>query len=137
MPGVPVVVFSDVGAGVQSLVMRASIKAGARGFIQMRSAGFAATLAALRFVLQGGVFVPSDLVLPARKRGAPRDKNHLTSRQTDVLSLLKQGKPNKIIAYELGMSESTVKVHMRHIMGKLNATNRTEAVFKAAAQEAS
>ena len=44
---------------------------------------------------------------------------------------LKDGKPNKIIAYELDICESTVKVHMRHIMGKLNATNRTQAALLA------
>jgi DNA-binding NarL/FixJ family response regulator len=40
------------------------------------------------------------------------------------------GKPNKIIAYELGMSESTVKVHVRNIMQKMGATNRTQAAYK-------
>ena len=47
----------------------------------------------------------------------------------DVLKLLEQGKSNKVIAYELGVEESTVKVHVRHIMKKLNATNRTHAAF--------
>jgi DNA-binding NarL/FixJ family response regulator len=46
-----------------------------------------------------------------------------------VLRLLQQGKQNKIIAYELGMCESTVKVHIRHIMRKLNARNRTQVVL--------
>jgi DNA-binding NarL/FixJ family response regulator len=47
-----------------------------------------------------------------------------------VLSHLRQGKANKIIAYELGMTESTVKVHIRNIMRKMGATNRTQAVYK-------
>jgi DNA-binding NarL/FixJ family response regulator len=47
-----------------------------------------------------------------------------------VLSLLRLGKANKIIAYELGMSESTVKVHVRNIMRRMGATNRTQAVYK-------
>ncbi len=50
-------------------------------------------------------------------------------RQLQVLELLQQGKQNKIIAYELGMCESTVKVHIRHIMRKLNARNRTQVVL--------
>ena len=54
----------------------------------------------------------------------------MTPRQTTVLSLLQQGKANKIIAYELGMSESTVKVHIRNIMRKMGATNRTQAIYK-------
>ncbi len=55
----------------------------------------------------------------------------LTSRQVAVLAHLRQGKPNKIIAHDLRMSESTVKVHIRNIMRKMGATNRTQAVYKA------
>jgi DNA-binding NarL/FixJ family response regulator len=50
-------------------------------------------------------------------------------RQLQVLDLLQQGKQNKIIAYELGMCESTVKVHIRQIMKKLNARNRKQVVL--------
>jgi DNA-binding NarL/FixJ family response regulator len=46
---------------------------------------------------------------------------------------IRRGKPNKIIAYELNMCESTVKVHVRAIMKKLKATNRTEVAFKTSA----
>ena len=53
-----------------------------------------------------------------------------TARQNDVAEALRHGKANKVIAYELNMCESTVKVHIRNIMRKLNATNRTEAVYK-------
>ena len=55
-----------------------------------------------------------------------------TPRQADVLKLLLQGKSNKVIARELDMQECTVKVHVRQIMKKLNAANRTEAVINAA-----
>ncbi|WP_249676338.1 response regulator transcription factor [Acidocella sp. C78] len=48
-----------------------------------------------------------------------------------MFSYLRRGKANKIIAYELGVSESTVKVHIKNIMRKIGATNRTEAVYKA------
>jgi DNA-binding NarL/FixJ family response regulator len=47
-----------------------------------------------------------------------------------VLRALREGKANKIIAYELNMRESTVKVHVRNIMKRLNARNRTEVAFK-------
>jgi DNA-binding NarL/FixJ family response regulator len=57
--------------------------------------------------------------------------NILTARERAVLNLLKAGKPNKIMAFELAMSESTVKVHVRSIMRKMNARNRTEAVSRA------
>jgi DNA-binding NarL/FixJ family response regulator len=53
----------------------------------------------------------------------------LTARERDVLRSLRSGHPNKIIAYELGISESTVKVHLRNVMRKLNASNRTQAAL--------
>lgn len=59
----------------------------------------------------------------------------MSPRQRDVFSHLRQGKANKVIAYELGVSESTVKVHIRNIMRKIGATNRTQAVYKAQALE--
>ena len=46
-----------------------------------------------------------------------------------MLEILQQGKQNKTIAFELGMCESTVKVHIRHIMRKINARNRTQVVL--------
>ena len=55
----------------------------------------------------------------------------LTHRQSDVLQLLKSGEPNKVIARRLGMTEATVKVHVRHIMRKLGASNRTQAALNA------
>ena len=51
---------------------------------------------------------------------------HITGREAAVLGLLCQGKGNKTIAYELGLSEGTVKVHLRNVMRKLRAKNRTE-----------
>ncbi|MCB5176728.1 response regulator transcription factor [Microvirga lenta] len=51
-----------------------------------------------------------------------------TARETDVLAALQMGRSNKWIAHHLNLSENTVKVHIRHIMRKLRATNRTEAV---------
>ena len=53
-----------------------------------------------------------------------------TMREAGVVEALRQGKPNKIIAYELNLCESTVKVHIRNIMKKLKATNRTEIAYK-------
>jgi DNA-binding NarL/FixJ family response regulator len=53
----------------------------------------------------------------------------LTPRQLEVLGRLREGKPNKLIARDLNMTEATVKVHVRQIMRKLGATNRTQAVL--------
>ncbi|TGV73883.1 response regulator transcription factor, partial [Mesorhizobium sp. M00.F.Ca.ET.158.01.1.1] len=53
-----------------------------------------------------------------------------TTREAAVVEALRTGKANKIIAYELNLCESTVKVHIRNIMKKLKATNRTEVAYK-------
>ena len=57
----------------------------------------------------------------------------LTDRETSVIHGIQQGLRNKQIAYELRISENTVKVHIRNIMRKLGASNRTDAAFKALA----
>ena len=60
------------------------------------------------------------------------DVEPLTTREQDVLHLLAEGLPNKIIAERLGISDQTVKFHVASITGKLGASNRTEAVHLAA-----
>jgi DNA-binding NarL/FixJ family response regulator len=55
----------------------------------------------------------------------------LTLRELSVIDLLREGKPNKLIAVQLEMQENTVKVHVRNILKKLNATNRTHAALVA------
>ena len=130
-PTIPVIVFSDADGMQQSKIMRTILKSGARGFVPTLTASLPITLAAIRFVNAGGTFVPVDLLLTTRPDRVPGRQNRLTSRQVAVLGHLQQGKANKIIAYELGMSESTVKVHVRNIMRKMGATNRTQAAYKA------
>jgi DNA-binding NarL/FixJ family response regulator len=130
-PASPVIVFSDADCIEQSKIMRLIMECGARGFVPTQTATLSVTLAAIRLVRAGGTFVPVDLLLPARTDRVPPRQNRLTSRQGAVLNHLQQGKANKIIAYELGMSESTVKVHVRNIMHKMGATNRTQAAYNA------
>src|SRR5258706_3476658 len=60
-----------------------------------------------------------------------RSDGDLTPRELSVIDLLREGRPNKLIARELEMQESTVKVHVRNILKKLNARNRTHAAFVA------
>ena len=57
------------------------------------------------------------------------NETSFTPREIEVLHRLRQGLQNKIIAYELGISESTVKVHLRNVMKKLHASNRTQVAF--------
>jgi DNA-binding NarL/FixJ family response regulator len=69
------------------------------------------------------------LTMPRPSEMAP-SKGILTIREEEVLKSLRAGRQNKIIAYELGISESTVKVHLRNIMKKLKVSNRTQAAMR-------
>jgi DNA-binding NarL/FixJ family response regulator len=108
---------------------------GANGYISMNS-GFDIFVEALRFVGAGGTYVPVQCLLAARQTPAaapePVAASGITSRELAVIQAIRQGKPNKVIAYELNMCESTVKVHVRHIMRKLHARNRTDVAIKGA-----
>lgn len=96
---------------------------------------------AIRFVAAGGTFVPESILSlhmrsnpDAQDAPASPDLNaviaRFSPRQGQVLRMLWKGCSNKLIAYELQMCESTVKVHIRHIMRKLNVSNRTQVVLK-------
>lgn len=133
---IPVIVLSDATTALEPRMIRAALEDGVRGFICTQTCEMRTVSAAIRFVIAGGIFAPVDLLLAGDMK-PPHDHSDavppdglLTPRQATVLSLLQQGKANKIIAYELGMSESTVKVHIRNIMRKMGATNRTQAIYK-------
>ncbi|WP_235031608.1 helix-turn-helix transcriptional regulator [Geminicoccus flavidas] len=66
--------------------------------------------------------------LPEEDAPLARFQDHFTPRQLEILNCLRRGLANKMIAYELQMRESTVKIHVRNIMKKLHATNRTQVV---------
>ena len=133
---IPLIVLSDSEDAHLPKAICSTLKQGAHGFIPTRSMGIPMIVAAIQFVKAGGTFAPLDMLLtsrpdPVREAPSAAQQNKLTSRQVMVLGHLQQGKANKIIAHELGMSESTVKVHVRNIMRKMGATNRTQAAFKA------
>jgi DNA-binding NarL/FixJ family response regulator len=134
-PGIPFVVMSDLEDAAEALL---AIRSGARGYLPA-SLPLSQVIAAIRFVAEGGTYIPACVLkaASARQRTSPvplvdGDGNPITfsPRQLQVLERLRQGKQNKIIAYELGMCESTVKVHIRLIMKKLNARNRTQVVLR-------
>jgi DNA-binding NarL/FixJ family response regulator len=115
---------------------------GARGYIPTASTSLELAIEIIRLVRAGGTFVPPSSLALRRTNG--RDvtsrmpsAGQFTPRQMAVLNHLKLGKANKTIAYELAMSESTVKVHIRNIMKKMKATNRTEVACRAQAFAAS
>jgi DNA-binding NarL/FixJ family response regulator len=131
---VPVIVMAD--ASNVDLIL-AALNCEANGFIP---ADISLEIAAhaLKLVMAGGSYFPVDSLLAARPTPATRNlpeptpKSRIfTRRQIAVIDALRKGKANKIIAYELNMCESTVKVHVRNIMKKLNAKNRTEVAYLA------
>jgi DNA-binding NarL/FixJ family response regulator len=147
-PETPIVVLS---ATESADVVTRAIDGGAMGFIP-KTASNQLLLNALRIVLAGGVYLPAEILRmrasggvpgrtdsgatpaapaagsPAEKLRSPRDFG-FTARQSDVLALLVQGKPNKLICRELNLAEGTVKVHVTAILKALNVTNRTQAVI--------
>ena len=138
-PDAPVVVLSGEG---DPTVVRAAIERGAMGFIP-KSATPEVLIQALRLVLAHGVYLPVEVLdgadplatSPAPAGKAPKEEGALaglTPRQMDVLRCVIQGKPNKVIARELGVTESTVKVHLSSVLRAFGAHNRTEAVYGAA-----
>lgn len=120
---------------------RAAFRSGARGFIPT-CLDPRLVIAAIRLVAAGGEFIPATMLLRShRKRealcdcGPPPEQlkdealHQWPARQLAVLRLVGEGKPNKHIAMALKMEESTVKVHVRYIMRKLGATNRTQVAL--------
>jgi DNA-binding NarL/FixJ family response regulator len=107
---------------------------GARGYIPT-SVSLDVAIGAMRLVRAGGLYIPASSLMAARRSAdsATSKQNdnslRLTARQAEVAKALRRGTANKVIAYELGMCESTVKVHVRNIMRKLKARNRTEVAF--------
>jgi DNA-binding NarL/FixJ family response regulator len=131
-PGIPVIVLADKTDLALALT---AIRHGARGYIPF-TLRFDIAVEAVRLVLAGGTYVPLDCVLATGGSGIAAGKpspsaEAVTSRELAVVRAIQQGKSNKVIAYHLNMCESTVKVHIRNIMKKLKATNRTEVAIKA------
>jgi DNA-binding NarL/FixJ family response regulator len=125
-PGVPVVVLS---ATHDRATVNAALAAGARGFIA-KTSDARELLDAVRLVCKGGESLTSDSTLAPDGDGvriAPGALG-LTTRQADVLMLLVQGKPNKLICRDLKLSEGTVKVHVSAILKRLNVKSRAQAV---------
>lgn len=148
-PALPVVVVS--ASDRTSDVIR-SIDLGAMGFVPKRSSNDT-LFEALRMVLCGGIYVPPmnlgavhdpsgrfGVGEPAAQRlapptsaaiakASPLEALDLTPRQNEVLALLLQGKPNKLIARDLKLSVETVKDHVAAVLRALNVTSRTQAVL--------
>ncbi len=112
----------------------ATIRAGARGYVPT-SLDRTAAVEAIRFILAGGTFVPAGVIAEDASSGLGTGQRRITSapqlspRELEVAARLREGKSNKAIAYELAISESTVKVFVRRILTKFGVANRTEAAI--------
>ena len=149
-PSLPVVVVS--ASDRTSDVIRA-IDLGAMGFVPKRSSNDQ-LFEALRMVMSGGLYVPPMMLglgaptaeidtvpdvmrpvgtqssrSPYQKAPLSLESVGLTPRQSDVLALLLQGKPNKLIARELNVSVETVKDHVAAVLRALGVSSRTQAVL--------
>jgi len=125
-PGVPIVVLS---ATHDVATVNAALGAGARGFVP-KTADPQVLLDAIRQVRDGRAYRTPDVTPEPDRDGVHirADELGLTARQADVLRLLVEGKPNKLICRDLKLSEGTVKVHISAILKALNVRSRTQAV---------
>jgi DNA-binding NarL/FixJ family response regulator len=141
-PGIPVVVMSSVE---DAPTVRRALDLGAMGFIP-KSSSAEIMLNALRLVLCKGIYLPPALLAAESAREGeaatllagtagrmPRTPSELglTPRQSDVLYLVLQGKPIKLICRELDLAETTVKGHVSAVLRALNVTTRTQAIVAA------
>jgi DNA-binding NarL/FixJ family response regulator len=131
-PNCRIVLLSDVE---NSGCIRDALKNGVHGYVPT-SMPFEVVLGVLQLVRAGGVFVPASSILSDGSSVEEQTiflpnygEAKLTARQRAVVDALIMGKPNKVIARELSMSECTVKVYVRNIMKKLHVRNRTEVAY--------
>lgn len=142
LPETPIIILSAV---FDKEILQKTIEIGVAGYISKTSSN-AVILSAVNLVLSGGVYIPPELLqntqqneLEMLKQVEKMPQNQttkdkakiLSQRQIEVIRLISQGKSNKQIAYELGLTEGTVKLHVTAILKLLNVYNRTGAVAEA------
>lgn len=144
---VPIVIISAV---FDKEIVRKTIEVGVSGYIP-KSSSNAVMLSAINLVKAGGVYIPYELLndetdnkeiagefrklkVMTEANYSAEAKKRLTPRQVDVVRAIARGLSNKMIAYELGLTEGTVKVHVTVILKVLGVTNRVAAVMEAVKQ---
>ena len=117
--------------------IRKAMEKGISGYIPKRADTKVLT-GALKLIMDGGTYLPPSILDNANINGVnmssvsrSRNGKTLTNRQSQVLELVAQGMSNKQIAYEIGVSEATVKLHINALLRAVGATNRTQAVITA------
>jgi DNA-binding NarL/FixJ family response regulator len=141
LPQTPIIVVSE---NDDAPLVTAAVQYGVRGFFSTNTR-LCVLVQGIRLVLLGGTALPATgrgeadprliesahALVPADEPWLPARAGLFTPRELDVLRCLGAGRPNKLIAHELRMCETTVKVHLRHIFHKLGTTNRTHAALLA------
>jgi DNA-binding NarL/FixJ family response regulator len=130
----PIVVVSGEDSTAQ---IRECIAQGAMGFVS-KSSNTEELFTAMKRILSGATYLPSHCLQIVDEKAYTKTSTiahglMLTKRQHEVLAKVIQGKPNKVIARELDISDTTVKTHVMAVLAALGVHNRTEAVYKAAA----
>lgn len=142
LPETPIIILSAV---FDREIVQKTIEIGAAGYIPKTSSN-AVIIGAVKLVLSGGAYIPPELLNNSLKnefavlkqverleQNPPKGEavKNLTPRQIEVIKLIADGYSNKNIAYELGLTEGTVKLHVTAILKILNVYNRTAAVMEA------
>lgn len=142
LPEIPIIILSAV---FEKEIVQKTIEYGAAGYIPKTSSN-AVIISAVNLVLSGGVYIPPELLKDTHQnefdllkqienlpyvQNVKENAKILSPRQVDVIRLISKGKSNKQIAYELGLTEGTVKLHVTAILKLLNVYNRTGAVVEA------
>lgn len=142
MPDTPIIILSAV---FDKEIVQKTIESGVSGYIPKTSSN-AVILSAVNLVMSGGVYIPAELLNTHLKNefdalrqfaeipqveSVEENIKILTPRQIDVIRYIARGCSNKQIAYELGLTEGTVKLHVTAILKLLNVYNRTGAVMEA------
>lgn len=126
-PELPVIVLSS---SEDPRDVRNALSQGALGYVP-KSASQTTLLSAIRLVMSGELYIPSLMLNQAGAAKSAADRSMaralLTPRQIDVLRRISESLPNKTIAYEMDLSEKTVKAHITAIFRALNVVNRTQA----------
>ena len=130
-PTIPVVVIS--ASESQSLIHRA-IQYGASGFIP-KSSSTANLHTAIEKIINGEPWLPDDLSdniqqMTEQEKDLATKISSLTPQQYRVLCYLREGWLNKQIAYEMSITEATIKAHITAVFKKLGVNNRTQAVIE-------
>ncbi|MBL8573236.1 MAG: response regulator transcription factor [Hyphomicrobiaceae bacterium] len=131
-PRLPIVIVSGLE---NPSVVREALAYGVAGFIP-KSSRKAELAEAIREIINGAIWLPREMRAAANLKVDPAREDlvrrlaSLTPQQLRVLQMLRQGKLNKQIAYELDVGETTVKAHVSEILRKLNVFSRTQAVIE-------